>query len=85
MKRNYKITAASFALLHLAGACSSHDFGNARLLGAATDHNMQLQAIREIDAPNLKGVEGGEGGRAGEPIRRLRDGKAEELSPMSGT
>lgn len=85
MTRNDRTIVVSLAVLLSAGACASHDFGNVEQLGAATDHNMQLQAIRDLDEPNLKGVEGGEGGRAGEPVRRLREGKAEELSPMSGT
>lgn len=72
------------ALLSAAG-CVSHDYANTELLGAATQHNMALQSVRELDAPNMQGVDGGHGGRAGQPVSKLRNGEAEDLSPMSGS
>ena len=85
MTRTSRTTVAGLLLTAFLAGCASHDFGNVELLGAASDHNLRLQSIRDVDAPNLKGVEGGEGGRAAAPIERLREGQAEDLSPMSGT
>lgn len=72
--------AAAAALVCFAPAgCMTHDMGGDWRMGAATDHNIAQHAVREVDAPNMEGVEGGAGGRSGAPVKVLRDEGAKAL------
>ncbi|NBC20265.1 MAG: hypothetical protein GVY06_04340 [Alphaproteobacteria bacterium] len=73
---------ALVAALIPAAGCASRETANVAILGAASEHNLRQQAIRPLDALNMKGVEGGSGGRAGQAVAALRDGKSEDLQPM---
>lgn len=75
MKRKVRPFALILCALSAAG-CASHDYRDVELLGAATDRNIALQSVRDVDTPNYKSIDGGEGGSSAKAVAALRDEKA---------
>lgn len=71
-----KLRPLILILCGFAAACASHDQRDVQLLGAATEANIALQSVRDVDAPNYKAIEGGEGGSSAQAVVALREEKA---------
>lgn len=71
------LTIASLAAL---GACAGGPLGGDARFGAATEANIANQSVNPRAANPDTTIPGGEGGRAGQPVERLREGQAEELA-----
>lgn len=71
-------------LVFSAVGCASYDQQDVTLLGGATDHNIALHSVRDVDLPNELAVEGGRGGSGADAVGALRAGKRQGASPRGG-
>lgn len=60
----------------LSAGCASHDYRGERLLGSATEQNIQLHSVRDSDLPNNQEIDGGQGGTGANAVAALRRGQA---------
>ncbi|MEM9740332.1 MAG: hypothetical protein AAF829_10710 [Pseudomonadota bacterium] len=63
-------------LLLSLGACANNDYRGERLLGSATEHNIQLQSVRDAQSPNKKEIDGGQGNTGAAAVAALRGAQA---------
>ncbi len=71
-----KMRPFALILCALSAACASHDYRDVELLGAATDRNIALQSVRDVNTPNYQSIDGGEGGSSAKAVAALREEKA---------
>jgi len=59
--------------LAMLAACASHDYRDIDLLGDATDQNIALHSVRDVDKSNYGGRdEGGQGETGAQAVSALR-------------
>lgn len=71
MKITHKPFAAALLTVTLAG-CASHDYRDVEILGAATEHNIQMHSVRDVTLPNKKVGDGGQGSTGANAVAALR-------------
>lgn len=59
----------------ISSGCAGHDYRGERLLGSATDKNIQLHSVRNDALPNNKEIDGGQGGTGANAVAALRQGQ----------
>jgi|GEM_PF-2639992 len=72
-------TVSLLAVLGLS-ACETGPLGGEARFGAATEANIANQSVNPQAANPNTNLRGGEGGRAGQAVERLREGEAEAPS-----
>lgn len=61
------------------GACATHDYQDAYLLGEATRANIAAQSVRDVQVPNSKPVGETSGVRGANAVKALNEGKRAPL------
>lgn len=74
---------SAIASLGLVSACETLDMQDQKLLGDATRANIEAQAVRDVNLPNSKAVDGTSGVRAVAAMKALNEGQTKQLAGTS--
>lgn len=74
MRMTMKLACLPILMISLSG-CVNHDYQGDRLLGAATEQNIQLLSVRDADRPNHQEIDGGQGSTGANAVAALRGGQ----------